>query len=112
MAHQHNDADDKVATALSDNLLEQTQGRNRLSDIDFDLLAESAMDAVLDYEDEMNQEYIKAHPDCLTDVDEVIRLRRKIASSIRKLPCVYTGTQAIAFAAARELAAQIAEDNE
>jgi hypothetical protein len=112
MAHEHTDADDTVATALSANLHEQqTQGRS-LENIDYTFLAESAMDAFMDYEDEMNREYLDAHPDCITSDNDEQVLRRKIANDIRDLPCVYTGTEAIAFKSARELAARIAEFDE
>lgn len=112
MAHQHTDADDTVAAALSENLhKQQTQGRS-LADYDYDQLAESAMDAFMDYEDEINREYIEAHPDCLDEVDEETLLRRRIANEIRAIPCAYLGTEAIAFKSARELAALIAEFDE
>lgn len=112
MAHQHSQADDKVAEAISENFHEQTRGRKHSDDINFGLLAESAMDAVLDYESELNQEYIDSHPGCLDDVDEVLALRKSIAASIRNIPCVYEGTSAIAFKSARELAARVAENDE
>jgi hypothetical protein len=112
MAHQHTDADDTVAEALSENFHRQTQGRTPLHDVDFNLLAESAMDAYVDYEDRINREYIEDHPGCLTEVNEVQRLRKEIAASIRNIPCVYQGTEAIAFKSARQLAAAIAEHDE
>jgi hypothetical protein len=112
MAHQHTDADDSVAVALSENMQEQqTQGRS-LEEIDYTLLAESAMDAFMDYEDEINREYIDTHPHCLEQSDDESTLRQRIASEIRGIPCVYTGTEAIAFKSARELAARIAEFDE
>jgi hypothetical protein len=111
MAHQHTDADDNIAEALSVNLhAQQTQGRS-IASVDYTTLAESAMDALIDYEDEMNREYLVAHPECL-DEDEFKSLRKRIAREIREIPCTYTGTAAIAFQAARELAALIAEFDE
>lgn len=112
MAHQHTDADNNVAAAISVNVHEQqTQGRS-LENLDYSLVAESAMDAFMDYEDEINREYLDTHPDCLEAVDEIRDLRRRIAHDIRTIPCAYTGTEAIAFKAARELAALIAEFDE
>jgi len=111
MAHQHTDADDNIAEALSVNLHEQqTQGRS-IDSVDYGTLAESAMDALIDYEDEMNREYLVAHPDCL-DEDEFKAMRKRIAREIREIPCTYIGTEAIAFKSARELAALIAEFDE
>lgn len=109
MTHQHSEADDSIAKALSDSVRQQVAVKPRnVEDLDYGLLAECAMDAIIDYEDEVAREYIQDYPECLEDVD----IRAAIARRIRAIDCPYPGIEGITFRAARELAAQVAETYE
>lgn len=104
----HTDADKHVASVLS----ETFQGR---SDVDWERIAVTAIEALIEYEDELNRRFIDDHPEILRHIPRVVvesDLRQEIATSIRKIHCHFDGTSAIAFGAARELAALTAEANE
>lgn len=75
--------------------------------LDFNLLAESAMDAVLDYEEQINDEYMRAHPH--TAPTAVGESRMSLARRIRDIKCPYTGIEGIAFREARDKAARLVE---
>lgn len=101
MTHPHSGADDAIAKALANEV------RNQSMAWDFNLLAESAMDAVLDYEEQINDEYMRTHPN--TAVAAVGESRASLARRIRDIKCPYAGTEGIAFREARDKAARLVE---
>lgn len=103
MTHQHSGADDAVAHALADEV------RSQALRLDYGLLAEAAVDAVLDYEDRISDEYCREHPESLDAgvADDSVTLARRI----RQIECPYTGTEGVAFREARERAAQMVEQS-
>ena len=103
MAHQHSGTDDAVAHALADEV------RSQAMRLDYGLLAEAAVDAVLDYEDRISDEYCREHPESLnTDAADD---SAALAQRIREIECPYMGTEGVAFREAREKAAQIVEQS-
>jgi len=101
------DSDKYVAQVIKD--------RHNLSEKDAQLLATTAINALFEYEEILTQRFVSEHPDTLTSIPKVCLeadLRRELSAKIRKIHCHFEGTSAIAFGAARELAALTVDGDE
>lgn len=108
MAHSIvTDGDKYVAQVLKET--------HSLSDEDAQSLAFTAINALFAYEQTLAQQFMQDNPDTLTQIPKVCieaDLRKELAAKVRKIFCHFEGTSAIAFGAARELAAMTVAGDE
>lgn len=88
---------------------------HNLSAEDAQSLASTAITALFTYEEILTEQFVEDHPDTLTKIPKFCfeaDLRKDLAAKIRKIHCHFEGTSAIAFGAARELAAMTVDGDE
>jgi len=100
----------------SDNYVAQVLKESySLSAEDAQSLASTAISALFAYEEMLTEQFVQEHPDTLTQIPKVCveaDLRKDLSAKIRKIHCHFEGTSAIAFGAARELAAMTVDGDE